>query len=271
MSKGTCLSDSAWTKQLDATVSMTLYQRNATVAYDRSNFSILSVEKLSDANNATNVNLVADFQKMFQIMYPSIKDVKSDIEGVLADFNSIWQDLAYWASVYCVQSELASAQWLYDNGFPTWITGKQDILEGLMTIPVQFGTLLWQFVDIKSLPPALITNATSARVSFRARSPVWPIGLFAAFSLGLIAWAIACLVYIHLTGYHKAEQEQSPTVEAAFQRGNPYDVDDKGFWESLWALFGILWGKPSQARASSNVVARSLSNKFLIAVDRAEG
>jgi hypothetical protein len=250
---------------------MALYSRTATVAYDKSNFSILSVEKISDATNATNENLVADFQKMFGIMYPQLKDIISDIEGIITDIHSIWPDLAYWASVYCVQSEIAAAQWLYDNGFPTWIIGKQDILEGLMTIPIQFGTLLWQFTDIKHLPAALQTTATPSQVSYRARSPVWPIALFAGFSLALIVWGIACLVYVHMSGYHKAEQEHSPTVEAAFQPGNPFDVDDKGVWETLWAFMGINFGRPSQTRASSNVVARSLSNKFLIAVDRSEG
>lgn len=270
MSKGTCESDTSWTNTLDATVSMALYQRIATVAYDKSNFSILSIKSISDATNAANENIVADFQKMFQIMYPQLQVAISDFESVLSDLNSIWPDLAYWASVYCVQSELASAQWLYNNGFPTWITGKQDILEGLMTIPIQFGTLLWQFVDIKSLPPALTTTASSARVSYRARSELWIIVLFAALVLGLIVWAIICLLYVHSSGYGKAGRRLSPVIEAAFQGGNPFDVD-KGFWETLGAFFGRIFGQSSQTKATDEVVARTVSDEFLIAVDRSEG
>jgi hypothetical protein len=98
---------------------------------------------MTDLTPATNENLVADYQKMFQIMYTLVQIILSDLECVIANPNTIWQDLAYWASVYCVQSEVASAQWIYNSGIPTSITSQQDILGGLFAIPVRFGTLLW--------------------------------------------------------------------------------------------------------------------------------
>src|SRR4051794_16117714 len=108
---------------------MSLYQRTATVAYGKSNFSILSIELMTDPTPATNEHLVADYQKMFQIMYPLVQDILSDIEGIIANVDTFWQDLAYWGSVYCVQSEVTSAKWLYNSGIPTSISSQQDILE----------------------------------------------------------------------------------------------------------------------------------------------
>lgn len=272
MSKATCESDTSWTNSLDATISLVLFQRNATVAYDRSNFSILSIEKISDTSNATFDNLVDDFHKMFQIIYPAFQIVLSDFKGIVDDFNSIWPDLTYWASVYCVQSELASAQWLFENDFPTWVTGSGDILKGLLTLPIQFGTLLWQHVDIASLPPSLKTNASTARVAYRPRSPLWTVALFAALTLALVVWAIICLLYVHFSSYGKAEEEHSQTIKAAFQHGNPFDVEDKGFWSTLWDFFLGIFGRSKTANnGTDEVVARSLHNEFLIAVDRSEG
>lgn len=268
MFAGTCLSDRNYTKPLDATISMSLYQRIASVAYDKNNFSIIDVRNITDANITTTEALVADFQKMFLVMYPPLSDITKELGGVIEDFNNIWPDLAYWSSVFCVQSEIAAAQWLFDHGFPTWVEGKQDLLESLMTIPIQFGTMMWQFVDVQSLPPSLSASASFSGVSYRPRSPIWPIALFAALIFGLVLWAIICLVYIYFSGYDKAEQEQEPAMEAAFQPGNPYDVVDKGFWETLWAFICQIFGKRMTTRASSGVVARSVGHNFMIAVDR---
>jgi hypothetical protein len=233
---------------------------------------------MTDPIPATNENLVADYRKMFQIMYPLVQNILSDLDNVTANPNTFFQDLAYWASIYCVQSEVASAQWLYTSGFPTWITSQQDILEVFLTIPVQFGTLYWQFVDIASLPRNLHTNASSARTSYRVRSELWTVIVFTTLTLSLVLWAIICLLYVHFKSYGKVEQEHSPTINAAFQRGNPFDIDSKGFWETLGGYLGRIWGNTSSAsqttavaKSTDDVVARTLSSKILIAVDRLEG
>jgi hypothetical protein len=275
MVKAGCQSDTSWTNKPDASVAMSLYQRNATVAYAKSNFSILSIESMTDPIPAANEHLVADYEKVFRLMYPPVKDILSDVEGVFADLNSIGPDLAYWASVYCVQSEVASAQWLYNSGIPTTITSEQDILEGFLAIPVQFGTLLWHFFATESLPGSLYTTASSARASYRVRSELWTVLVFAGLTLGLVLWAIICLLYVHFKSYSKVEPEHSSAINAAFRRGNPFDVHSKGFWETLGGYLRWIWGKPSWqttavAKATDDVVARTVSNKMLIAVDRPE-
>jgi hypothetical protein len=171
MSKGTCQSDQNWTTTPDASLALSLFQRTATTAYDKTNFSILSIDSISKPTLATNPNITADFQRMFSVMYPQVSDIISDVAGAFVNHNVIYPELAYWASVYCVQSEVSSANWLYQNGFPTWVTGERDILAGFLAVPVQFGTLLWQWVDWKDMyatQPALQVQASGATATYRA-------------------------------------------------------------------------------------------------------
>ena len=275
MAKATCESDKTWTQTLSAKVSVNIFQRMATVAYDRGNFSILSIEKISDPLDGTITNLVDDFYSMFDIMYPSIKIVESDIAGVIANFDTIWEDLAYWASVYCVQSELAAAQWLLENNFPTWITGSEDVLKGLLAIPIQFGTMLWQFIDTTHLPKALTANVNAAvgQVAYRTRSPLWTVGVFAAFALCLIVWAMICLLYVQLVSNRIADEEHTEAVQAAFQQGNPFDeVEEEGLWHSLRLFYPRLLGKSQPVTKDADyVVARKLRNDVVIAVNKTDG
>jgi hypothetical protein len=258
MFDGTCISNQNYTKTLDATISLGLYQRVATVSYDKTNFSIIDVRNIDNYTSATSEQLVSDFQKMFTIMYPPLSNILDELVGVAEHPSEIWPDLAYWSSVFCVQSELTAAKWLEIHGFPTWNEGKQDLLEGLMTIPIQFGTMLWQFVDIQSVPSYLSTTANFSTVTYRPRSPIWPVALFAIMVFSLVLWAIVCLIYIQLVG--NVEEEENPHVKNAFKTGNPYDVDDKGFFEILWILIKRPFsGKAREkSRAINPVVARKV-------------
>jgi len=284
MAKASCESDTSWTNSFDATVSLAIYQRTATVVYDRSNSSILSVSSLTDPIDVSNEDLLNDFQAMFEVMYPKIDDITQVLEGFLTDIQTVLNDLSYWASVYCVQSELSSAQLFLKNGFPTWITHEQDLLEGFIMVPVQFATLLWQWVEIsnlQALPASLHTTASSASVSQRARSEPWTVITFAVLTLSLVLWAAVCLLYAHLQNSREVHEEHDPTVAAGFRRGNPFDVDDS-IWGRLWGI--ITWiaccGRHSPSTSDSpggsgtgdDVVARKAGeNEMLIAVGRLDG
>jgi hypothetical protein len=119
MEKGACESDNSWTTTLDASLALSIFRRTATVAYDKTNFSILSIEKISMPILATHPNITTDLQSMFSIMYPAVNNILADIAGAITNPSSIYPELTYWASVYCVQSEVSSANWLYKTGFPT--------------------------------------------------------------------------------------------------------------------------------------------------------
>jgi hypothetical protein len=199
---------------------------------------------------------------MFTIMYPPLSNIISELAGIIEHPSEIWPDLAYWSSVFCVQSELTAAKWLEIHGFPTYSEGRQDLLEGLMTIPIQFGTMLWQFVDIGGVPSTLNTTANFSTVTYRPRSPIWPVALFAIMAFSLILWAIACLIYIHFAG--NIEDEGNDHVKNAFKTGNPYDVDDKGFFEVLWIFIKRPFsGKyREKSRALNPVVAKKVKKNM---------
>ncbi|EXJ66950.1 uncharacterized protein A1O5_10145 [Cladophialophora psammophila CBS 110553] len=285
MSSGACQSDVSWTKDLQASVAVNIYQRTSTVAYDRFNFSILSVESLGPAKVASDEDSVADLQKLFSIMYPQLTTILEDIETSIVKFDSsqAWTDLAYLASVYCLQAEITAAELFLNHGYPSWINGQRDILEGFLAIPVQFGTLLLQEID-KSvlLTGGLTTTASFARVSFRVRSEPWTLIMFTSVVSGLVICAVLPLVYAHWAAARRnAEPEPSPTLRAAFANGNPFDTSPPDTWRSLTScLFGCCHrnrGKYSTALQSptlggggisTHVVARRVTDKVLIAVDR---
>jgi hypothetical protein len=255
---------------------MNIYRRMSTVAYDRYNFSILSVESLGPPQNAADEDSVNDLKTLFSIMYPTLTTIFDDIGAAIAEFNTgqAWTDLAYLASVYCLQAEITAAELFLKNGYPNWVAGQEDILEGFLAIPVQFGPLLLQQLDKSVLLTNSNTTASWAQVSFRVRSEPWTLITFSILVFGLVLWAILCLVYAHWVARRDVEQESSPTIEAAFENGNPFDAPSGGMLQSLSGLLGWIRGKSSPAPenptlgGNTQVVARTVSDKILIAVDR---
>jgi len=255
---------------------MKIYQRTSTVAYDRNNFSILSVESLGPPQAAIDEDSVADLQKLFAIMYPQLTTILEDVVGAVADFNTgeAWADLAYLASVYCLQAEITAAELFLKGDYPNWVTGQTDVLEGFLAIPVQFGTLLMHQIDKSALLSSLATTASWAQVSFRVRSETWPVAAFAFVVTCLVIWAAVCLLCAHWVAHGIAGQElNSPTVEAAFENGNPFDAPSAAILQSLSALWGRIRGKYSSALQkpspgeNTQVVARTVSDRFLVAID----
>ncbi|OAG34257.1 hypothetical protein AYO21_11604 [Fonsecaea monophora] len=276
MSNGACQSDVSWTEHLQASVAMNIYQRTSTVAYDRANFSILGIESLGPAKVASDEESVADLQKLFLIMYPQLTTILQDIKTALLEFNSgqAWSDLAYLASVYCVQAEITAAELFLNNSYPSWVNGQRDILEGVLTIPIQFGTLLLQEIDKSILLNDLTTTASFAHVSFRVRSEPWTIVMFTSVVSGLVISSILCLLYAHWAARLKPAHEISPTIRTAFENGNPFEAPPANTWQFLSNLFCCSHKKYSSALQSTGreqdtyVVARKVTDELLIAVDR---
>lgn len=269
MKQAECQSDKSWTTTLDASLALSLYQRIATTAYDKSNFSILSLDYLGPATPATHPNITADFQRMFSVMYPGVENLISDIGAALLKSNPIYPELGYWASVYCVQSELSSANYLYKTGFPTWVTGERDILAGFLAIPIQFGTFLLQWLHIEDNNGPLSTTASGATAVYRARMKPWTLWLFAALVFGIVVWAVACLGYVHFIVLKPEELKPSPNLEAAFRNRNPFVVTDKGLLGVLGAVFGCFCFRPAKAHDfrggdEERVTVRAPNNETLV-------
>lgn len=261
---------------------MNIYKRISTVAYDSSNFSILGLESLGPPVVAVDEDSVSDLHTLFAIMYPQLSTILTDITealvDVLIDSGPVWTDLAYLASVYCLQAEITAAELLYKSLYPNWVNGQRDILEGFLAIPVQFSNLLLQELNITVLLTDMDTTASWASVAYRVRSEAWPIVAFALLASGLVLWASLCLGYAYwasLRRPNRVKRETSQTIQDAFMNGNPYEpASTGGVWQSLGGWWRRIRGNYIAAPQTSTsvtgptyVVARKVGRGMYIAVD----
>jgi hypothetical protein len=100
------------------------------------------------------------------------------------------------AITYSVQVGIAWTLRLYQDYFPTNEAGPLSMLQGLLTVPIQFSTTAWQIVDIDSLPPDLNTIASMTKITYRAIGKRWAISVFGGLALFLVLWAMAFLAWI---------------------------------------------------------------------------
>jgi hypothetical protein len=258
---------------------MKVYKRMATVAYDSSNFSILSIESLGLPEVAVDEDSVADLRTLFDIMYPQLTTIIEDIADAVIGLNTgqMWTDLAYLASVYCLQAEITAAELLYKSIYPDWASGQRDILEGFLAIPIQFSNLLLQELDKTVLLTDMDTTASWGHASFRVRSAVWPIVAFAGLASSLFLLACLCLAYAYWAAAHRknVSQEPSQTIQTAFNKGNPFEPSSPGMWQlvSGWwhGIRGNYSAAPQTTTASgpTYVVARKVGDRSMhIAVDQ---
>jgi len=150
-------------------------------------------------------------------------------------------------------------------------------LEGILTVPIPFVTLLWQFSDFPSLPSNLTATASPAQVAYRARAAPWTIILFAVVIIGFILWSIFCLLCVHVMIRRETERQLSPALANAFESSDLFDVQIPGIWDHL--LRCLRWGSRKTSPASertagtgleAQVVAPTLANNVKIVVDRSE-
>jgi hypothetical protein len=250
----------------------------ATVAYDSSNFSILSIESLGPPQVAVDEDSVDDLRTLFAIMYPQLATIIGDIADAVVEFDTsqAWTDLAYLASVYCLQAEITAAELLYKGIYPDWVNGQRDILEGFLAIPVQFSNLLLQELNKTVLLTDMDTTVSWAHVSFRVRSETWPIVAFALLASGLVLWASLCLAYAYWVAAHRniVEEETSQTIQAAFKKGNPFEPSSINIWQSVSGWWRRIRGKYTVAPQTTTtggptyVVARTVGDGMYIAVDQ---
>jgi hypothetical protein len=159
---------------------MSIFQRNATVAYDGKNFSILSIESISSAVpepiNPTDLHTVFAYALNSSGSNSSDNTVQAD--SVL--FNLGWISR------------------LYEDYFPENKLGPQTLLQGFLAIPIQFGTTALQYINAThsnegntfALSPSLETTASSADSVYRALAAPWTVYLYISLVLLSVTWSI---------------------------------------------------------------------------------
>jgi hypothetical protein len=93
------------------------------------------------------------------------------------------------------------------------------------------------------------------------------VALFAAIVLGIVVWAIVCLAYVHVV---KTRVQHSPTLDAAFRKGNPFKVTNGGFMNIIHTILGCWCIQPAKAReggcVEEEVAVKPLTDGTLIVI-----
>ena len=184
---GRCFNDMDWTLTLQQTTSMLLYKRYATVAYDSRNLSILSVESVSTPEPAPiDADAVREIATV--VFMPGPNATSDDTEMV----NSLLFGMGF-------------ALRLYEDNFPNDQLLPLVLLQGFISVPFQFSTTAWQWVNatqgsnestLYALPADLETTATISDVTYRAIASKWTIYVFITLTGLLLIWCNSIFLWI---------------------------------------------------------------------------
>jgi hypothetical protein len=183
-----CFVDNRWTTSLDQSTSMTIFKRYATVAYDARNLSIQSVESISSPEL---VEYHAD--DLHQIFTAAL----TPHPNATSDDTELTNALLF---------QLGFILRLYQDNFQDAKQVALDLLRGFLTVPIQFSTLVWVFVNatapagatpgLYALPADFETTASAAQVTYRALVTPWFVYAFISAALFLLVWGNSVFVYM---------------------------------------------------------------------------
>jgi hypothetical protein len=187
---GKCFSDTNWTNTLEQSTSLNIFKRYSTVAYDRQNLSILSIESISDPE-PVEIN-PSDLRRVYSfILSPGSNATSDDTEVTNALLFQIGWVLR-----------------LSQDDFPDDKDSPLNFLRGFLTIPIQFSTAAWQLVNatvyasdpestLYALPPDLDTTASAAQVTYRTLSTKpWVVHVFMAAVVIMLLWNYSLFAYM---------------------------------------------------------------------------
>ncbi|KAH0559350.1 hypothetical protein GP486_004138 [Trichoglossum hirsutum] len=207
--RGRCFDDTGWATIPEQNTSLSLFKRYATVAYDRNNFSILSVESISDPSLVPLV--VQDYRNIYERVFAP---VPKDLNTLALGFNDS-------ATTYTMQAGIGWTLRLYQDYFHRSSVGPIRLLQGLLTVPIQFSTTAWQIADIDSLPQDLHTVASMTKTTYRVTGVPWTVFVFGGLALFLLLLAISGLAWINLTSVQTPNTSLFPEVDICSKCGNP--------------------------------------------------
>lgn len=152
--------------------------------------SILNVESISDPE-AVEIN-PSDLRRVFSFILTAGNNATSD-------------------DTEMTNALLFQIGWvlrLSQDDFPDDKDSPLNFLRGFLTIPIQFSTVAWQFVNstvyasdsqstLYALPPDLDTTASAAQVTYRTVSTKpWVVYVFMAVVVILLLWSNSLFAYM---------------------------------------------------------------------------
>src|SRR2546423_14670306 len=181
----------------DQSTSLSMFKRNATVAYDGRNFTILGTESISPPEPVAIGNLAADLKRIHD------KALNATSNGTSDDT----------AMANALVFQLCWVLRLYQDNFPSTKQNPLDILRGFLSVPFVFSTVVWVYANITvstqlaagamaiPLPRDLETTASPADASFRAIAEPRTVHVFSAAVaiLVLLGWYLLAMTLIRKT------------------------------------------------------------------------
>jgi len=193
---GKCQQDKSWSDEIKWNTTVSMFSRLATVAYDRQNTSILSVESISDpVPVAVNGAAFALYTAIIMAPVNQTLNRTEDAKGY-----------EYAATTFTFGFGIGYILRLYVSRYATYLDGGVSLLRSFVAVPFQFSTAMRQFGDTDAMPAANHVTADLSRASYRAVISPWTVYTFACLSLASSLWCVLGLAWIALRGPH------SPTL-----------------------------------------------------------
>jgi hypothetical protein len=197
---------------MDFTTSMSTFKRYATVAYDRRNSSIISIESISEPEREllTADSFFSVFTTVLNPPNPSSVDNQASITLITA---------------------LGFILRLYKDFFPSDEESPLTLLRGFLAVPIQFSTIGQEKVSLTSLPDDLQTTAEAASVTFRAIAKPWTVYVFIASIIVMVILMTALLLWILLSDTVYAEPSPFRDVDTS-SKPMPYSYTQNSNYTS---------------------------------------
>lgn len=177
---------------------MSLFSRRATVAYDRNNISIVSVERLSDA-------IAVKLNKTDALLYMNV--IMAPIDPVL-DFAADRSTYTYSAARANLMIGISFILRLYTSDYSAYRDGGVSLLRSFVAIPFQFATAMRQYGTDNLMPPENRVTVTLSQSQYRAIIDSWTVWAFSWLAFPAIVY---CVVFLGWIGISKTS---GPNISA---------------------------------------------------------
>jgi len=214
-----CQNDTSWTDGVvrwNTTVSM--FSRRATVAYDRQNVSIVSVEAITEP-----VQIAAESEAF--ALYCAV--IMSSITNNIS-YSGDPKAYGFSSSVFAFGYGISFILRLYLNDQPVFLDGGRSLLRSFVAVPFQFSTIMRQYGGKDQMPPENHVTASLAHSSYRAFIDPWMVWVFASLAFVLTAWCVVALVWITFLGPCSPNLSFFPEINIASKSSVQQAPDGRG-------------------------------------------
>jgi hypothetical protein len=252
---GSCYNSTNWTTPLQQTTSLDVFKRYATVAYDRQNESILTIEMISDPET--------------EIIDPN--DFRSVITKSLSpDLNGSNNDITMSESLVI---QLGFVLRLNQDTYPDDNHTVLNLLRGVLTVPIQWSFEALIGLNISAtqsdpnstryaMPDDVMVRAFSASSTYRAMAKYPPTVYFFAGVVGLLLLCGNALFwYLYLQATVVPNTSFFPEIDIVSKSAFPKFVEGGvGDYNSVLREAGL-------TNAQSTAIVKEVKDKVLRVVE----